>query len=208
MSDQEAGPVGSAQDDGGQKRSLNRGTRVLLWILGILVLIAGAVFFVMFGPPHVAEQFAEPKFCGSCHEMDPWLVSFRQEEHGGLESCNDCHLPHGSTLEYYFWEGVVGVRDLAKHSVGAIPQPIEAGDRTRSWIQENCRRCHDDEIEDDHGETRAYCWECHDEVFHRVSQQGGAQLSDAWLVLKGCDPYADNQGVASHVRPRHRSNYQ
>lgn len=152
---------------------MSRGKRISLWILGGVVLLGLIAFWVMFLPPfRVAETFAEPTFCGSCHEMEPWLASFEESDHQDLESCNDCHLPHGSVVEYYFWEGVVGVRDLVTHSVGAIPDPIEARDRSRDWAKENCLRCHADEIEEGHGEEERYCWTCHDDVFHKVDQDG------------------------------------
>jgi cytochrome c nitrite reductase small subunit len=144
--------------------------KTVLWVLGVIGALVLVAAFVLFGPPHLAETFAEPEFCGSCHEMQPWVESFDESDHSELESCNDCHLPHDSTVSYYFWEGVVGVRDLVKHTVGAVPETIEARERSKDWILENCHRCHDDDIEDDHGEERDLCWSCHDDVFHDVDQ--------------------------------------
>jgi cytochrome c nitrite reductase small subunit len=147
--------------------------RILLWIAGALVLIVLIAAFVLFGPPRVADTFAEPEFCGSCHEMEPWLEGFRESDHSDLDSCNDCHLPHDSVVSYYFWEGVVGTRDLVKHAVGAIPETIEPRERTRVWVRDNCLRCHDDEIEEGHTEGREFCSApgCHDDVFHDVEQE-------------------------------------
>jgi cytochrome c nitrite reductase small subunit len=149
---------------------VSRRRQIVLWVLGVVLLLVLVVFFVMFGPPRVADTFARPEFCANCHEMEPWLEEFRAADHAELESCNDCHLPHGSVVEYYFWEGVVGVRDIVLHTVGAIPETIEARERTRGWVQENCDRCHQDDVPEDHGESREYCWDCHDEVFHNVEQ--------------------------------------
>lgn len=149
---------------------MSKRVKVLLWVLGGLIVLAAIAFFVMFGPPNVSARLAMPSFCGSCHEMEPWLSGFRATAHKDLNSCNDCHLPHGSKVEYYTWEVLVGVRDLAKHTVGAIPDTIEARDRSRGWIQVNCRRCHDDEIEADHGGEEPYCWNCHEDSFHQVKQ--------------------------------------
>jgi uncharacterized protein YndB with AHSA1/START domain len=52
--------------------------------------------------------------------------------------------------------------------VGAIPQDIEIKENSESWAQDNCWRCHEDEIDDDHGEDEEFCWDCHDDVFHDV----------------------------------------
>lgn len=156
-----------------ERGGMRRGVKVLLWVLGVLVVLAAVGIFLMFGPPHFAERFAEPSFCGTtCHEMDYVYTSFLEEEHAELETCNDCHLPNdpgaAGFVEHYGWEAVVGVRDLVKHSVGAIPEDIEARDRSLDWALENCRRCHDDDIDDDHGEDEEFCWDCHDDVFHEA----------------------------------------
>ncbi|HSK47239.1 MAG TPA: NapC/NirT family cytochrome c [Coriobacteriia bacterium] len=150
-------------------QGMSRGLKIVLWVAGILVALALLAAFLMFGPPKLAEAFAEPEFCGtSCHEMEYVYTSFLEEEHAELETCNDCHLPNDGFIEHYAWEGVVGVRDLVKHGVGAVPENIEVKERSEEWLIENCHRCHDDEIDDDHGEGREFCWDCHDDVFHAV----------------------------------------
>lgn len=154
-------------------RRTSRGTRILLWVLGIFVVLGLLLAFLMFGPPRLAEVFAEPEFCGeTCHEMGYVYTSFLDEEHSELETCNECHLPNdpgaGGFVEHYAWEGVVGVRDLVKHGVGAIPEDIEIKERSESWTLENCLRCHEDDIDEEHGEGEEFCWDCHDDVFHDV----------------------------------------
>lgn len=149
---------------------MSKGLRRVAWSVGVVVLLALIAVVVMFGPPRVADRIARPSFCASCHEMDPWYEGFRAAEHSTLPSCNDCHLPNESATRYYAWEAVLGARDVTAHLIGRIPDRIEARSRSRSWIVVNCRRCHDDEIEADHGEEETYCWECHDDVYHDVRQ--------------------------------------
>ena len=144
----------------------SRAGRIALIVLGVLVVLGAVAFFVMFGPPHLAEQFAEPEFCASCHVMEPQFAAFQQSRHRWLESCHDCHLPHGNVVSYYFWEGVVGARDLLYWNIGRIPEHITARERSRVWIDDNCRRCHSDVITGTHPEPDRMCWECHREAYH------------------------------------------
>lgn len=139
-------------------------------MFGVLALIAAVGLIVMFGPPRVADRIARPSFCASCHEMAPWNDGFRAAEHSQLSSCNDCHLPNDSAFRHYAWEAVLGVRDITTHITGRIPARIRARERSRTWIAANCIRCHDDEIDADHGDDKEYCWDCHDDVFHDVQQ--------------------------------------
>jgi cytochrome c nitrite reductase small subunit len=144
----------------------SRAGRIVLIVLGVLVLLGAVAFFVMFGPPHVAEQFSRPEFCASCHVMDPQFAAFQMGRHRWLESCNDCHLPHDSVVSYYFWEGIVGVRDLVYWGIGRIPEHITARERSREWIDSNCRRCHGDVMTGTHPRADRRCWECHREAYH------------------------------------------
>jgi len=165
-----------------QERPPRRWLRILLWVLGVLAVLGLVLAFLMFGPPQLAETFAEPSFCGRCHEMEYVYNTFIEEDHNELETCNDCHLPNDGFVEHYFWEGVVGVRDLVTHGLGAIPENIEVTERSQRWMVENCHRCHDDEIDEDHGEEEEFCWDCHDDVFHATDDaenaRGNAYVAD------------------------------
>jgi cytochrome c nitrite reductase small subunit len=132
-----------------------------------LVALVAIVTFVMFGPPNYIETFAQPEFCASCHVMNPQYAAFQSSSHGRrLESCNDCHLPNDSFVRHYFWEGVVGVRDLVEFNLNLIPEHITARERSKDWVEENCRRCHDEVIARIHPDEQGRCWDCHRELYH------------------------------------------
>lgn len=138
------------------------------WItLGVLVALGVIAGWVMFLPPfHVAEITAQPKFCGSCHNMQPELRAFEAGPHGGLDSCNDCHLPNDSFVRHYVWDAYVGTRDLVSFYVlGRAPYDSQATPRSRTWIHDNCVRCHAEAVSA--MPTDRECWSCHRVMYHR-----------------------------------------
>jgi cytochrome c nitrite reductase small subunit len=145
---------------------VSRTAKVLIGIAIAFVALATIAAFVLFGPPAYAEKIAEPEFCRRCHVMDPQYNSYRRGSHSHLESCNDCHLPNDSFVRHWFWDGVVGVRDLVEFNLNLIPEHIEAKPRSQEWLEENCRRCHEDVISEIHPPAGKRCWECHRELYH------------------------------------------
>lgn len=145
----------------------SRVARVALIVAAVFVVTGAIGAFVMFGPPHVAATFAEPTFCASCHIMENQYEAFEASVHSRLDSCNDCHLPNTGFVRHYAAEAFVGARDLLYWNLNRIPEHIEARERSRHWIQENCVRCHrlllgalHPAVED------RWCWECHRQIYH------------------------------------------
>lgn len=144
--------------------------KVVLIVLGVLVLLGAIAAFVMFGPPNYAEKLAEPEFCASCHVMDPMYASYVNSAHGTVtESCNDCHLPNDGFIRHWTADAFVGMRDLVKFNLNIIPEFIRVHPRSVRWIDENCRRCHDDVITEIHPPAGKQCWDCHREVQHDIA---------------------------------------
>lgn len=146
----------------------SRWLKAVLVIVAVSGLIGLATAFAMFGPPGFAEQIADPSFCGRCHVMEPQLAAYEAGRHSRLESCNDCHLPNDSFVRHWFWDGVVGVRDLAKYNLNIIPEHITARERSKDWIEENCRACHGDVMAGVEVTPGTRCRECHREIYHDV----------------------------------------
>lgn len=143
-----------------------RTRRTLLIVIIAIVALGAIAAFVMFGPPNVGEQFAKPEFCRRCHVMEPQYVAYRKSPHRSLESCNDCHLPNDSFVRHWFWDAVVGVRDVVKFNLGLVPEHIVALDRSKDWVEENCEDCHSEVISDIHPPSGKRCWECHRGLYH------------------------------------------
>ena len=96
----------------------SRAGRITLIVLGVLIIVGLIAAWVMFLPPfRVAEQFAEPEFCASCHVMEPQYEAWQASSHNHLESCNDCHRLDGAGA------GVDGQR-VSKGAKGALGKKL------------------------------------------------------------------------------------
>lgn len=158
----------------------SRWARVLLVVVIAVFLLAGVVAFVMFGPPRVAERFAEPEFCASCHVMEPQFAAYQAGSHDHVDSCNDCHLPNDGFVRHYFWEGIVGVRDLVEFNLNMIPEHIRVRERSRDWIEENCLRCHREAVSTAMMSEGRRCWQCHQELYHDSVLQAEGRRRPIW----------------------------
>lgn len=80
-------------------------------LVGIGISLLGA---------EVVRNTGDESFCGSCHEMQPMVKTFKQDIHGGNNphgfsaECVDCHLPHTNTLDYLVSKGAQGANDAFK----------------------------------------------------------------------------------------------
>jgi cytochrome c nitrite reductase small subunit len=154
--------------ESGPRPRRRRALRVLAWIALALVVLGAVAAFVMFAPPfHLAERFARPEFCASCHNMQPELQAMRSSVHADLGSCNDCHLPNDDAVSHFFWDGVFGTRDLIEfYGLGRAPYDARATGLSRRIIENNCRRCHSDVVRHVDVSGRQ-CWDCHRVMYHR-----------------------------------------
>jgi nitrate/TMAO reductase-like tetraheme cytochrome c subunit len=75
-------------------RRLFRGIPVKTLILAA-GLAAGLALVAMGTAMEVSSQ---PKFCGSCHIMEPYYESWTESSHRNI-ACVDCHIPPGVTAE-------------------------------------------------------------------------------------------------------------
>lgn len=145
---------------------MSRAAKTAIWVVAVLLALGAVGAFVMWGPPAVGEQFAKPEFCARCHVMKPQYESWQASNHSQLESCNDCHLPNNNFVRHWFWDGVVGVRDVVEFNFNLIPEHIDIKPRSADWVQENCYRCHAEVVQQVHPNVTGRCWECHRSVYH------------------------------------------
>lgn len=118
---------GSTQPDG---RRLFRGmpARTLILAGG---LAAGLALVAMGTAMEVSSQ---PKFCGSCHIMEPYYDSWTESSHRNI-ACVDCHIPPGVTAELR--KKYEAVSMVARYFTGTYG--------TNPWAEiddASCLRCH------------------------------------------------------------------
>ncbi|MHA7131490.1 cytochrome c nitrite reductase small subunit [Algoriphagus namhaensis] len=155
----------------------------------LVAMIIGLGFFlikVSNAPSYLSD---DPQACVNCHIMTPQYVTWGHSSHREVAHCNDCHVPHSSTLNKYYFKAKDGLYHAAVFTARAEPEVIVARAPSVEVIQDNCIRCHQDQVTDakleafvaDHTANRTdrTCWECHREVPHgrvRSLSSVGAQI--------------------------------
>lgn len=118
----------------------------------------------------------DPQACVNCHIMTPQYLTWTHSSHREVAHCNDCHVPHDNVFNKYYFKAKDGLNHAAKFTLRAEPEVIRAVDASIKVIQNNCVRCHLDQVTDakmasmvnKHTENRTsrLCWDCHKEVPH------------------------------------------
>ncbi len=73
--------------------------RVTKWAkrtaVALAVFVPSGIAFMFLG----IEVSSQPQFCGSCHVMRPYYLSWQTSTHKGI-ACVECHIPPGITSEF------------------------------------------------------------------------------------------------------------
>lgn len=131
----------------------------------------------------------DPQACVNCHIMQPQYITWTHSSHREVAHCNDCHVPHDNLVNKYFFKAKDGLYHASVFTMRGEPEVIQARPPSIAVIQNNCVRCHQDQVTDfkmeafvaDHTANRTdrTCWECHREVPHgrvRSLSAVGAQI--------------------------------
>ena len=169
--------------------SSKRSTGKAGWYFGIILgVVLMAVIVLASG--FMIETTNTDEFCVSCHVMTPFRTAWQNSVHGGQNpqgltaQCVDCHLPHGSFIEYFTVKAKTGISDIVHNFTidGKTYDWAGAAEKNRlKFTFDNaCRKCH-------HvltppgmerggflahrkyllGETQKRCTECHPHVGHK-----------------------------------------
>ena len=130
----------------------------------------------------------EPEACINCHVMVPEYATWQHSSHREHTTCNDCHVPYGEGFRKYKFKANDGMRHAFLFTFRLEPQVIRIKEEGKDVVQENCLRCHYDQVHPvsvanvdgdnyKHGEGML-CWGCHREVPHgRVHSQSSTPYS-------------------------------
>jgi cytochrome c nitrite reductase small subunit len=165
------------------KSGKNQGWRVLIppqkWRLpvsivsGLLVGFALLAFHVSNADSYLSD---DPRACINCHIMAPHFVTWTHSSHREWATCNDCHVPHENVVRQYYFKAKDGLRHAAVFTMRNEPHVIMLNEDAKTVIQNNCLRCHIDQVHpvsitnvtgDNYklGEGKL-CWDCHRLVPH------------------------------------------
>lgn len=147
-------------------------------ILLALGVFAGFSAYTLYLSRFYSYLGEEPKTCVNCHIMGPQYASWVHSSHRSYTNCNDCHVPHNNVFNKYYFKGKDGMRHATMFTLRLEPQVIIIKEAGREVVQQNCKRCHNHTIENQHigfvisghGHKNSLndrkCWDCHRETPH------------------------------------------
>ncbi|RYD06322.1 hypothetical protein N752_05360 [Desulforamulus aquiferis] len=91
--------------------------KTLLIVIGVVLLLSPLAAKL----PPLGPLLDGPRFCGSCHIMNPWVDTWSNSAHREVATCGDCHLPH-DLIRGAYYKAYVGVRDGIETTLGIWPE--------------------------------------------------------------------------------------
>lgn len=165
------GPATAILTTVGQLATLSfLGARWRLATFGALGLLAGLGATTAHVSRATSYLSTDPEACANCHVMNTSYATWQRSSHANVATCVDCHLPHTTLAAKYARKARDGGYHSYVFTFRLEPQVIQMSESAVPIVEANCRRCHDDVIDNVHlrewqpGDNR--CWDCHREVPH------------------------------------------
>jgi cytochrome c nitrite reductase small subunit len=141
---------------------------------GLLGVVAGLGAFTFDYGEGLSYFGHDPTTCVNCHIMAPQYEGWQHSGHHHVATCQDCHVPHDSTVRWLLAEADNGYRHSKGFTFQDFREPIQITQRNAVILQENCVRCHADLLHDvmwsdrsRDGDSRTVeCVHCHARVGH------------------------------------------
>ena len=150
-----------------------------VWQPAVMVLlgaIAGLSIYLAKVSNVTSYLTDDPKTCINCHVMTPQYITWKHSSHREVATCNDCHVPHDNVFKQYAFKAKDGLYHATIYTLRAEPQAIVMHEAGQEAVQNNCIRCHSEQVTDaktltwvdSHFSDRTdrTCWECHRNVPH------------------------------------------
>lgn len=151
-------------------------SRWLPFAIVIFGSIVGLSIFLAKESEVVSYMGDDPKTCVNCHVMTSEYNSWMHSSHRESTTCNSCHVPHDNIVNKYFFKAKDGLYHASVFTLRNEPQVIFMKEASQEVVQENCIRCHTQQVTDvkltswidKHKDNRTdrQCWDCHREVPH------------------------------------------
>lgn len=134
--------------------------------LGVALGVGAYTFVYAKGWSYLTNN---PAACANCHVMHEQYDAWHKGSHRAVATCNDCHTPH-ALIPKYLVKAENGFWHSFYFTTGTFKDPIEARAVSRRVTEKNCRRCHED-IVDQIDQQAAHgreldCIRCHRGVGH------------------------------------------
>lgn len=142
-----------------------------LALAGAIGAFLGAGVFTFHYAEGTSYLSNDPAACVNCHVMRDQYDGWSKSTHHAAATCNDCHVPH-DFLGKYLAKMDHGWRHSKAFTLQNFHEPIRITPADLEIVQANCRRCHEelvDQIDNvGHAGGSTDCVHCHSRVGHGV----------------------------------------
>lgn len=152
---------------------LHKQPRLFVVMWGILAGLLLLIFVTSNTSSYLSDQ---SETCVNCHVMNSFYATWMHSSHRERANCNDCHVPHNNIINKYYFKARDGLRHSFVFTFKLEPQVIRIKDAGKQVVQNNCIRCHVEQIRDvailnnsgsiDGDSDEKLCWDCHRELPH------------------------------------------
>jgi cytochrome c nitrite reductase small subunit len=142
-------------------------------VMFVSAVFTGIVLFTFYISKAHSYLSDDPRACVNCHIMAPQYATWAHSSHREWAHCNDCHVPHDNIFHKYYFKASDGLRHSTLFALRKERQVIRILEPGAKVVQNNCIRCHENQLIDPKLETsvamyRAIreerrCVECHRE---------------------------------------------
>ncbi|MBN2174164.1 MAG: cytochrome c nitrite reductase small subunit, partial [Bacteroidales bacterium] len=120
-------------------------------LMGIMVGLGLYIFRISNAVSYLSDK---PETCINCHVMNPQFATWMHSSHREVAHCNDCHVPHNNVFNKYYFKAKDGLRHATIFTARAEPQVIFIKEEGKEAVQQNCIRCHEKLVADNHAIAR------------------------------------------------------
>lgn len=148
------------------------------WRLPVIIILgiaSGMILHIFYASNAISYLSDNPETCVNCHVMSPEYATWQHGSHGRVAICNDCHVPQDNIINKYMFKATDGLRHSYVFTFRLEPQVIVIKDAGKEAVQQNCIRCHQNQIHPialrainnkSIVEDGRKCWDCHKETPH------------------------------------------
>ncbi len=158
---------------------------------GVAVGLLLTSFYISNAASYLSD---DSETCINCHVMTPQFATWERSSHKTVAKCNDCHVPHDNIVAKYAFKAKDGMRHATMFTLRMEPQVIRISESGKEAVQQNCIRCHENNIHPVslralsnkmiHDSERV-CWDCHREIPHgRVNSLSSVVYSRSPKIRK------------------------
>ena len=113
-----------------------------------------------------------PRFCGSCHSMADSHASWQASNHKQFD-CAECHLPNDGFTSKFIAKARTGIVDVYHETARDYPAAIQISAQGKTYVRDNCLRCHKSTVENTFMADGDDCTKCHRSLVHSIDQSKG-----------------------------------